>query len=593
MIRFQLPSPSAKSWLFKAFMIGLACSSIILFGSHQAVGQTIKLKDIQGLMKQRKYKPAERLLVVYVKMNPNDFDAWDMLGVAYYQLGDISKSLRILKGNEHSTRDPSYNFLFQALGFAMLQENALASYYFKQAANHEQKSSYTRLATFELASWYYNRRKPIRARRWIGLYIDRYPQGRYTPLLKQVRKQLALGQFVGHLPHMRRPDITTAFFKQDPLSIFAFPHYWLLESGTIYAEKTGAQISNEQDYSYTPRDGLVLWALRLLTGIGFGPFKKNHFEINSGFTYHQIWNSTPERFGPFLSRPSFKYFPFRADLQTRHHHLYIKGQYSFPSYFSMGIQSSINMERMGSKLRGPDPWNVSENHLISWDFDLTPWFGIQFNPRHLLTPYLYVLRKVNIDDPNFSHQTMTNQYAPVSFGTLYSGDFPKLNLKVDLSGHYFRYLYNDPYLDNRELTLQGSFAYSFTSQVHSIFGGSYSRKKYIEPRLKVGQCSLRVKQGGQNNSQQPASQNRPQSIVKCPQSDQMFRLHIEGTFTFKDHYGLFIRALYTQNNSNVAEQSYRKMVYLAGITITFPNVSQTKRYTFLPTRKPVDVAEHL
>ena len=556
----------------------------------------LKLDDIQGLMKQRKYEASAKLLQAYIKMHPSDYSAWDMLGVAYYQMGDVNQALKILKTSEGQSPDPAYNLLFQGLSFSVLKENGLAAHYFKQAANTTPSTTYVRLATFELASWYYNRRKLIRAKRWVSTYLNRYPSARRAPLLREVHKNLLLGKFVGHLPQMRRPDLTTTFFAQERLSLIPIPHYWVLESGTIYGEKVGAKISNQRDYSFALNDKHApLWALRFSSSIGLGPFTKDDFEVNFGYIYHQIWNSTPDRwFVYFTDITDIKYFPFRTDLQSRHHHFYLKTKYNFPSYFSLGIQTSTHIERMGSRLHGPNPWNISENQLMGYDMDMTPWLGLQFNPRHLISPYLYLLRKIDTEDPNFSHQTLTSKFAPASFGIRYEGLFPKAKLKLELNTHYFRYLYNDPYLDNKEWQINGTLTYTFLTNMHFVLGGLFAQKKYIEPRLKVNQCSLQLITTDPNdpNHQNP-TETSTHNIIQCDRQDMIMSGHAEFTFILGHHYGAFVRAQIYKNASNIAEQEFRKTIILTGISLAFPNVPKTTHYQQLPVRKPLDVAKHL
>lgn len=572
--------------LIAAGMVGLTA---------KAWGVSLNLEDIRGLMQERKYEAASQLLRAYIKTQPQAFAAWDMLGVAYYQMGDVQQALRVLKTSAGQSPDPAYNLLFQGLSFAVLQQNKLAAHYLKQAANASEAGAYARLATFEIAAWYYNRRKLVRAKRWIRIYLERYPSGRHAPLLREVQRGLQLGNFVGQLPQMRRPDLVVTFFAQHPLSLMPIPHYWLVDTGTIYGEKTGAQISNQRDYSFSISDDYVLWAIRLTTGIGLGPFKQDGFEMHLGYTYHQIWNSTPERFFVYSQDPlDIKYFPFRPDLQSRYHHLYFKSKYTFPSYFSVGVAMSAQMERMGSRLSGPQPWNISENHFMSYDFDVAPWVGLQFNPRHALTPYMYVFRQVNVEDPNFSHQTLTSSLVPNSFGVRYEGLFPRADLKVELGSHYYQYLYNDPYLDNKEWQVGGAMFYTLLRNLYLTFGASYARKTFTQPRLKVNQCSLQLKQGGAGQDEEkfpPAAEVI--NIIRCDRKDTVLQAHTGVVFTWRQNYGVFARAQVHKNMSNIAEREFHKYMVLAGITMAFPNVAKVDHYQQLPARKPLDLTKNL
>ena len=561
--------------------------------STEALAYDLKLSDIRELMKQQKYSESARLLEAFIQLKPDETAALDILGVAYYQMGLPRKALKVLKVSEKISPDPPYNLLFQGLSFAVIKEYALAAYYFKQAANHPKKNSaYARLATYELASWYYNRRKIVRAKRWIRIYLSRYPNGKHTPTLKEVQKHLKIGQFVGHLPGMRRPNIEQAYFTHSGLSLGSFPHYWHLETGSIYGEEYGVRISSQQDYSFKDHQTTV-WAFRFLTGLGVGPFQLSDFAINGGYTYHQVWHTTPDRVVVYSNNPSdLAYFPFRPDLQTRNHDFYLKASLELPHYFSTGLSAVTSMERMGSRLPGPDPWTISSSHLMSYHFALTPWIGVQFNPRHALKSYLYLMRWINKEDPQFSHQTITNQSLPASLGVLYHGSFPRAKLQIELDSRYYQYLFNDPYLDHQDLGISGRITHDLTSNLHFYLSGSWSRKKYTEPHLKIGQCSLfRKKDGAREDNQQKPPPLKTSDPVRCDRVDKIWSANGGLTLTFKEHYGFFARAEFNNNtNVNIQELSFRNLYYRCGFSMAFPNVSKVTDYTYIHSRRPLNIS---
>lgn len=561
----------------------------------EALAYDLKLSDIRELMKQQKYSESARLLEAYVQLKPDETEALDILGVAYYQMGLPRKALKVLKLSEKISPDPPYNLLFQGLSFAVIKEYALAAYYFKQAANHPKKNSaYARLATYELASWYYNRRKIVRAKRWTRIYLSRYPNGKHVSTLREVQKHLKIGKFVGHLPGMRRPNVEQAYFTHSGLSLGSFPHYWIMETGSIYGEEDGVQITSQQDYSFQDRKTIV-YAFRFLTGLGVGPFQLSGFAFNGGYTYHQIWHTTPDRVAVYSNNPSdLAYFPLRPDLQTRNHDFYLKSSFALPHYFSTGLSAVTSIERMGSRLPGPDPWTyTNSSHLMSYHFALTPWIGVQFNPRHILKSYLYLMRWINKEDPQFSHQSITNQSLPASLGALYHGNFPKIKLQVELDGRYYQYLFNDPYLDHKDLGISGRITHDLTSNLHLYLSGSWSRKKYTEPHLKIGQCSLFRKKKpnpGENNQQKPPDL-KTHDPVRCDRVDKIWNANGGVSFTFKEHYGFFARAEFNSNtNVNIQELSFRNLYYRCGFSMAFPNVSKVTDYTYIHSRKPLNIS---
>ncbi|MCY4380241.1 MAG: hypothetical protein OXC40_01545 [Proteobacteria bacterium] len=578
--------------LFRRFILLLIFGWLCWPAQNYAAPQTINTPLIRKLMKAEEYDKASILLRALLIQQPKNDAAWNMLGVSYYYMGKPEKALETLKVSQSFTSQKSYNFLFQGLAYSLLKEFNLAAFYLKKAANIKKASPYKKLATYELAAWYYNRRKLIRAKRWIGTYHERYPNDPRTETLLHTARLIGLGKMEGYLAGIKKPDIQQAFFKYAPLSLMNHPHYWFIESGAIYSDTHFNRVSSGDDAPdsfVAPVDDIV-WALSVITGVGLGPYEYNDLESYFGYTYIQHWNTDVDRISVYLQDPSdLMYIPLRPDLLSRHHLVYSKFKFSPQKHLSLGLTSYVTTERIGSRyFSGPEPWSRNDNLLIAYSWNLTPWLSVNFNPRHSLKSYLYINQEINKEDSAFSYQTFDLTYIPRSLGLMYQGQFPKLNFSTEIDGYYYFLTYNDPFLDHQEIGGSVKLTYHLYKTLYISLVGNYARRTYIEDYLRRGSCSFRTKE----SASQPSISVSSDGFLKCTRVDEIYRGQLSINYTFGDYYGFFIRADYIKNNSLIiTEMSFSNYYAVTGVSMTFPDVPKTNKYRHLHTLKPIKVGE--
>jgi len=563
------------------FTLWITCS-VWLLSIVPAFGQS--LSEIQELFRSKHYNQAGKYLEMYLKVHPKNVKGWEMLGVSKYYIGNPKQALKFLKHVETLSPDPAYNHLFQGLSYISLKEYPLAAKYLKKSALAEKPTLNSRKASFELAVWYYNRRKVIRAKRWINHYLKHYPNGKNVKLMKQAKKNIETGVFRGNLRGIAKPDMEKSFFRNAPLSLWGSPHYWFFDAGGQYAAESGATKNNtDRVYRVVPRAEEV-YTLNFNSGLGVGPYKRKGMSFLMGYHYRQRWNTTLERSIVFLAdMADINYFLFRPDLLVRSHELISRLEFDVYEGITLGVFMLGEYKRSGSSfIGGPEPWSITANHLVSIKGSATPWLGYRISPRHLVKVYGYLVREVNEMSPDFSYETLHPvYYIPFAFGALYDGEFPKIDLGVRLEAYMYEYIYNDPFLDHRDMGGSGEISYSIIPALQLYLGGSYSGKAYIEKFVQSGTCDGEERQGEQR------------SVQLCSRSDSLWSAYGGVDFIYRENYAFFFKGTYVSyaafnNRTDDLPRtfSFGRQEYLAGIKIAFPSVKKVRRFENLHSDKP-------
>ena len=540
------------------------------------------LTDVRKLLDQKLYLEAEIYLKAIVDVQPKNFHAWDLLGMSYFHTGRIDQAIKVFKFSEVKTPDLARNYLYQGLCYMMLKQNKLAAFYLKKATKVKSDSKYIEIASFELAIWYYNRQKNIRAQKWINHYIDKFPKNPKTKDLQMILQGVEQSFYGPSVQGIDKPNLIKAKYKFAPLSLFGYPHYWYIKSGWgSEMEDITEPASGDRGSVFFQQKSTQNYYVQFRSGFGLGPIQGSGVFWNLGYDYLQKWESTIERLQVYLNEPGdFKYIPFRPDLMVRDHSVYSKFRFDPIPYLSVGFSLISTIQRAGSHIPGPDPWDFSDAVTSSYRWSITPWGGVNINKRNIFYGYLNIMRKVNIVDPDYSHQNMSYSGLPRGLGIKYVSMMPRYYTGFILGGSYNHYLYNDPFLDHSDITSYGEFSITPISFLDFSFQGKYINRSYTEARLRLGKCEQ-----SQDNTQDSfiGSSTERANIKKCPHAAHLFEISFGMDITIKRNYGVFFDLLYVLNNSiYLKEFSFSQVRMILGILITFPDVKEVTDLINLP-----------
>lgn len=534
------------------------------------------LDEIQKIMRSGRHAVAIPYLRAYLQSQPKDIKAWEMLGVCNYYVGLPKKAIRLLKYAEFQTSsDLGYNYLFQALAFSGLKKFSLATTYMKKAMNIK-GSPFAKLAAYELVVMFYNRRKVIRAQRWMSHYIKKYPKDRNTQVLKRLVEPLKQGVFRGQLKGIPRPDVDKAFYHHAPLSLMPYPHYWFLSTGGSQIIETGKEVDESVTLGFKDTEQFF-YRMNFDTGLGIGPVDTKYVTINGGYNYRQRWHSTTERYFEYIQDYlDVKYFLFRPDLLTRHHQFYTKFEVEVFSPFSFGLDTLGEITRLGTRLPGPEPWSWSTSLTISKRWLLNPWAGYRLSPRHLFRSYIYYLQHLSDENRDFSHQTFsTDLFSPLAYGITYTGRFPRYDFALDIDLFYYDFVYNDPYIDHVKTGVFSRLEYAIIPELKIYVEGTYSKNSFVEPYIKVGGCGVNKLTRDERKAQEDELR---QIIKKCDRSETFWSVQGGVNFVYNDSYGVFFQGKYADSfTQDFDELSFKQESLEFGVVVAFPEVLDVRR----------------
>lgn len=560
------------------------CTMSLFVQSITMTAYAVSVDDIPSMFQARQYDAAVAYLQEYLQANREDYRAWDYLGMAYYYQGQPKQALKILKGFEAYTDDLARSYLFQGLSFTLLKKNALAAHYLKKAAAAPQSKRYSRIAAFELVIWYYNRRKPVRAKRWAKYYLEKYANSKNATVVERIRDNLKSGIMRGEFRGIDRPDVERAFFKHAAFSLWDSPHYWFVELGSSYINEYGQRVHN---FSFTDRSDEAI-RLFVNAGIGLGPYNYKDFSYYGGYLYSQRWDTDTDRILQYYEDPlDIGYFPFQADFLVQSHKFIQNISYDLWKTLRVGTELAFGHRRIGSEwIPGPENWSISESFVISNTLIVTPFIGYVFSKRHSVEAYTHIALEERVENEDFSYQSFTENYLPISYGVIYNGDFPKINLNVHLELYRYEFLYNDPYLDLADFGILPRISQSIFPGVRIYAGGMYSLKKYTEKQLVKLRCDIRA----QNQDLDPVAYEakvKDKPLVKCDRDDQIIRGYFGFDVTYKDNIGMFLQGeLFQSDALPFSFLSFWQWQIRGGIMLAFPSPYKVQSYNRLLSDKP-------
>ena len=189
-------------------------------------------------------------------------------------------------------------------------------------------------------------------------------------------------------------------------------------------------------------------------------------------------------------------------------------------------------------------------------------------------PTLLVLHKeINNDDNNFSYQTYSFAFDsfPISLGLTHSSDFPSAKTSLNFELYKYEFIYNDFYKDHNRIGGLVNITHNLIPTIDIELTGAYFTDSYIEPILKNNTCS------SSTNGQKPTIDD---PIVNCSRIDTGYLIEGQISWAYRQFYRVFFNySTLSNTNSTLTEQGFEQQEILGGITLAFPSVKRTIRYS--------------
>lgn len=536
----------------------------------------LEVKKAQKLITEEEFETAIKVLRKHLRRDRRNYSAWTLLGVAYYHTGLPKRGLKILRFAENRASNRAYNHYYQALCYDALGREPLAIRYFQKVATS--KSEYADPATFELSILFYRKKRAFRAKYWNDYYLSRFPSGRFKNQSLRLRQYLQSRRFGRKINGIRKPNLERALFRYNPLSLSDTPHYWFLNLGGAVVNETGFEPNNVLE-SKSRTDQIT--QINFSTGGGIGPLKQNNASLYTGYTYSQNWYSTQERLDTYLNDPAdIAYFPYRPDLLQRSHKVYGDVRFALGSKFYLGVYGSFDHVRLGSSIPGPEIQGIEENVATNNITLFIPWTGINWSSSNRSLFYWYFYKDINFDEPGLSYQSysFTIESFPVSIGFNHTVDIKSMDSSLSFELYRYELIYNDPLKDHARLGFLASLSHQLLPTINLELAGGYYQDTYIEKTKKLEKCSLIEKT--LNEGEAGSAQADFRNVVECERIDTGFLISAQVSWNYRQFYSLFAKFQYLSNtNDDLKQNDFEQQSFIGGISLAFPSVKRTRRYT--------------
>ncbi len=524
---------------------------------------------------QKDYVRAQKHFRHHLQRFKKDYDSWNYLAAAYYHLGLPKKSLRYLKYIYKKTRMKSFNLLYRGLALITLKRNAAAIKMLKRAIDYH--DSYGELATFEMALLHYHTGNKGEARKWGKTYLKRHSKGIYAAQAKLMLDSMSLGQQLDDLEGIEKPNLTEAKFKYHHLSLFNFPHFWMIQLGNEAFDFTGKR--PDQGRELIDHRNQVFGLLSNF-GLGIGPFRSDLLSVWVAYTYLQKWLTNTGRVKLFLDEPSdVKYFPFRFDLLERTHKLSSSLTVKPHAQVNLGLYGEYSYRLMGSnKFSDPDGFvDLKSKIPLAHSMLIIPWVGISYLTYLRSFVYAYVGKTVDLSDPDFSNVTFGRSgdslldYFFLSWGGRQVFALKEYDLSLELDLFLTHHLFNDYWLDFKRYGGAAKLKMGILSTVYLAGRFGYFLDEYGTEVIKFGNCSDIIGQ------LQP--QNIPQTPTACERQDVAIMYEFSGSFDLSPTKRIELQVVRVENvNFQLKEYERAETKFKLRLTFAFPSAKKTLSY---------------
>lgn len=549
--------------------LGIFLVSIALFSVSPVMAQQ-SLDRGNSAFKDRNYKLALRYYRKHLRSNPKDYPTWNLLGASYYHVGELKLALLSLKKAEKYRELLSQNYFYQGISFdARGQEGRARKYLILTSRIPD---AFGALALLELAGLEYDSRNFKKARQYAEGYLKRFPRGTLRKEAKEFLKLIAKGRYAP-VNFTQRAIFKANKYKNHRLSLLPRPHHWIFQTSVEYTAGFRSNPAIENG-SPTVQEGAGFEesSLNFIAGFGLGPIQQNDSKIDVGYYYIQNWFTNSQRFEVYLDDPTdFAYFPYRPDLQERHHRFYLSAETAFSRDIDFGLYSYLQFSRAGSDVfPAPERAEIRQSIDIAQDSSVTPWALWRMTKNHSFGLYLSFTKHINLEQEEASYQTfnlVSTQEPQISYGLFYEGRFFKKRLNVYSELYSLKLISNDYWNEYERLGVLAKAQFKLNQNFFVKAGIQMYFDAYTYDQIRVGSCSL------DSVAQDSASG------ITCPRDDQGFKAQAGLTFapSMQETLSAYI-AMTEHTNTQMKVFDEQRFDFYVQYSVAFPSVEQASKY---------------
>lgn len=449
----MLPKTQSLNPVFFVVIVMAWLNPAVEAQTKSSASKSVYLRAGKTAFARQDYRKAIKFFRSHLLQFKKDYNSWNYLAASYYHAGLPKKSLRYLRHIATKTDLKSLNYLYRGLALQSLGRKQSAIKMLKRAA--KAYGNYKHTAIYELAMLYYHDKDFVNARRWCKLYMSKYPNRSHATQARQMCGSIDTGTYIAKLHGITKPKLTSTKYKYNVLSLFNFPHFWIMEVGSEMYRFDGlkpAPPKPGKEQSELLNHVNIVSNIVANFGLGLGAFRMEAFSFWLAYVYSQKYHTDPGRLIIYFTDPlDIARFPYRFDLLLREHRVASGFTVKFGERFNIGLYSDINMSYIGSSFAtDPDGFESLKGKVETKRSLLTiPWLGISiFDP---LATYLYTyLEIVDREDVDFSSKTFNFSFSSdfaLGAGVRNILDLKKLQTKLQLDFYLLPYLHNDLWLD--------------------------------------------------------------------------------------------------------------------------------------------------
>ena len=499
-----------------------------------------------------------------------DYDSWNYLAVSYYHAGLPKRALKYLRYVSSRTDLKSLNYLYRGLALLSLGRKKSAIKMLRKSAKSYGK--YKHAAVYELALIYYHDKDFVNARKWCRFYLSEHKNQAHTAKAKHMCRSIDTGTYTAKLTGIEKPKLTSTKFKYNVLSLFNFPHFWIMQVGSEIYRFDGFKPGHAGS-GYINHVNVVT-NIASNFGLGLGAFRMEAVSFWLAYIYSQKYNTEPRRLQVYFEEwQDIAYFPYRFDLLMREHRVASGLTARFGKQFNLGVYNDLNISYIGSSfITDPEGRSSLKGKVRTKNSILTlPWMGISiFDP---LVTYLYAYFEiVEREDANFSSKTYSLDPADqnLGFGVRNVVDLKALQTKLQLDFYYLPYLHNDYWLDF--LRLGGALEVNTR-----LFRFLRFSSRYVFLYDQFALENIRdLSNAPAQADQEPGTKAPPN---KCDvRSDLIHSFEVGSSIDFSSTKRLFLLGVLSLTRSCLSEFSRKEMKLMVNFSWAFPSAERSLNY---------------
>jgi len=512
-----------------------------------------------------------------LQKNRFDFVSWHRLGVAYYQSGYPAKAIQPLLYSAGKIRESSLNSLYLGLAYEATGKNSSARYWLTRAAGYADESASK--ALFELASLEYRTRNAERAITFFKSYTQRFPAGAYRAPADKLLAAAQAGRYSDPAPGIEKPDLERLHYRNNPRSLFDYPHFWFVQTGFMYLMSDYKDPTGYSDGPALEAKSDNEYGLTANAGVGVGPWREGTRTASGGYLYRQTYYTTDTRLQQFLDDPfNTRYFPFRFDLLKRRHTLFGDFRGKLTDRFDGGVFGRYEIAKIGSEFfSGEEEGDLRSSLNINDTSILIPWISSSFSEKSRTTAYMYLRKEINLETPDLSNKTydlLGGSGSPAfSVGASHSQSLMDNQLNLSAEIFHYDFIFNDYWMDFSRL---GAFAEA-DFRINSSFSLN-GLAGFYQDHYSLGRARLNGRCNTSSVASPGSTTTTPAAPTLCMRNDSGIVVQGGIRWNIKDDTQVSTSALYVANdNSTMQEFAFDQIKFQIAVTRAFPNVQRVER----------------